>query len=143
MNIQKIIKDLAIKYFSFNKRIPRKQYIFVTIIMSISLILIDSLRDFYKESSQFAITVVIYTVYLFIALVGISNHIRRLHDINFSGWWLLFSILIAIFIPLGQVLQLIFVIIIALLPGTKGPNKYGPDPLERDKVSELMMQSKP
>jgi uncharacterized membrane protein YhaH (DUF805 family) len=44
--------------------------------------------------------------------------VRRLHDIDRSTWWVLLSL-----IPfLGAVVLLVFFI----LPGTPGPNRYGP-----------------
>lgn len=43
--------------------------------------------------------------------------IKRLHDLNASGWWALAGI-----IPL---LNLIMFFFLALYPGTKGPNQYG------------------
>lgn len=56
---------------------------------------------------------------------------QRLRDINISGWWAL------LWIPLNmlQGAYLIAFTISALLvlcaiPGNKGPNKYGPDPLD-------------
>lgn len=46
--------------------------------------------------------------------------IRRLHDSEHSGWWLL-----VLLIPvIGTVIYFYFMI----LPGTSGPNKYGFDP---------------
>ena len=46
--------------------------------------------------------------------------VRRLHDTNRSGWWILIGL-----IPLiGGLVLLVFY----LLPGTTGPNKFGPDP---------------
>ena len=45
---------------------------------------------------------------------------RRLHDIGMTGWWLLLALAIIIgWIPLLTML---------LLPGTPGPNRYGPAP---------------
>lgn len=45
---------------------------------------------------------------------------RRLHDTDKSAWWMLIS-----FIPLvGGIVLLIFTV----MEGTKGTNKYGPDP---------------
>ncbi len=53
---------------------------------------------------------------------AITVTIRRLHDINRTGWWIL-----AIFIPaIGGLLLLLF----ALLPGTQGMNDYGDEPDE-------------
>lgn len=50
--------------------------------------------------------------------------IRRLHDLNRSGWWFLI-----ILIPYVNFLLLIAALFIK---GTKGPNKYGPDPLQAE-----------
>ncbi|CAN5135691.1 DUF805 domain-containing protein [soil metagenome] len=48
--------------------------------------------------------------------------VRRLHDSDRSGWWLLIS-----FIPfLGGLVLLIFLI----MGGTRGANRFGPDPVE-------------
>jgi uncharacterized membrane protein YhaH (DUF805 family) len=46
--------------------------------------------------------------------------VRRLHDIDRSGWWIL-----AYLIPLiGRILMLVF----NVLDGTPGDNRYGPNP---------------
>jgi uncharacterized membrane protein YhaH (DUF805 family) len=51
----------------------------------------------------------------------ISSSVTRLHDRDHSAWWLLFGL-----IPLvGGILLLVQ---IGFLPGTEGPNKYGPPP---------------
>lgn len=50
--------------------------------------------------------------------------VRRLHDQDKSGWMILLSL-----IPfIGGLILLVFM----LLPGTAGPNRFGPDPLEMD-----------
>jgi len=46
--------------------------------------------------------------------------VRRLHDINRSGWWMLIQ-----FTGVGIPLLVIF----QLWRGKKGPNRFGPDPL--------------
>ena len=48
--------------------------------------------------------------------------VRRLHDLNRSGWFLLIAL-----IPL---VNIIFAFYIWLMPGTVGYNKYGEDPLQ-------------
>ena len=51
---------------------------------------------------------------------GLAVTVRRLHDIDKSGWWYFIS-----FVPLvGPITILIFL----LTEGTTGDNKYGPDP---------------
>lgn len=48
--------------------------------------------------------------------------VRRLHDTDRSGWWLLIAL-----IPLiGGIVLLVFMV----SGGTRGPNRFGPDPVE-------------
>jgi len=57
---------------------------------------------------------------------GIAIAVRRLHDRNMSGWFLLLGLLCII--PfIGFIVAIGFIVVFAL-PGTVGPNKFGPDP---------------
>lgn len=51
---------------------------------------------------------------------GIAVAVRRLHDQDKSGWWLL----IALVPIIGAIALLVFY----FLEGTKGDNRFGPDP---------------
>ncbi|MCL2862595.1 MAG: DUF805 domain-containing protein [Methanimicrococcus sp.] len=56
--------------------------------------------------------------------------IKRLHDLDKSGWYLL--ILFGILVPLiGKFIVLALVLYLLLANGTKGENRFGPDPLGR------------
>lgn len=61
----------------------------------------------------------------FAASVGhVMLDVRRLHDLNKSGWfWLL------LFVPL---INIIFMFYMWLAPGTAGYNNYGEDPLANE-----------
>ena len=54
---------------------------------------------------------------LFVPSLAVA--VRRLHDQDKSGWWLLIS-----FIPFGGIVLIVFY----CLEGTPGPNQFGPDP---------------
>ena len=58
-------------------------------------------------------------VSLALSLLSLAMSVRRLHDTNKSGWWLLLSLTIIGCIPL-----LIFMI----QEGDAGDNQYGPNP---------------
>ena len=63
--------------------------------------------------------VVIYAAVILVSAVyGFSLYIRRLHDLNQSGWWSLLM-----FVPL---LNLGLMIYLLFFPGTKGSNRFGP-----------------
>jgi uncharacterized membrane protein YhaH (DUF805 family) len=51
---------------------------------------------------------------------GIAVGIRRLHDTDRSGWWLL--------IALVPIIGAIVLIVFFVTDGTRGPNRFGPDP---------------
>jgi uncharacterized membrane protein YhaH (DUF805 family) len=59
---------------------------------------------------------------LAILIPYIAVAVRRLHDTDRSGWWLL----IVFFPIIGSIVLLIFFI----MGGTRGPNRFGPDPVE-------------
>ncbi|MEM6554412.1 MAG: DUF805 domain-containing protein [Pseudomonadota bacterium] len=64
---------------------------------------------------------------LAILIPGIALGVRRFHDLDQTGWLVLvFAILAAI--PLLGFLSMIAQLIWFAMPGTTGPNKYGPDP---------------
>jgi uncharacterized membrane protein YhaH (DUF805 family) len=58
-----------------------------------------------------------------IAVPTLSCTVRRLHDRNTVGWWAAI-----IYMP---AINLIWALIVLTREGTKGPNRFGPDPLER------------
>jgi uncharacterized membrane protein YhaH (DUF805 family) len=58
---------------------------------------------------------------------SIAVGVRRLHDRGLSGWWYL-GVIIASMIPVIGFLAGIAFLVLMVLPGTPGPNKYGPDP---------------
>ena len=63
---------------------------------------------------------ILYVGYALAVIVpSIAVAIRRLHDTNKSGWWLLIGI-----IPFGGIVLLVFYI----LEGTAGPNDHGAGP---------------
>lgn len=52
---------------------------------------------------------------------GLAVAVRRLHDLDKSGWWLLLAL-----VPMLGILVLI---IFWTVEGTRGANRFGPDPL--------------
>jgi uncharacterized membrane protein YhaH (DUF805 family) len=91
--------------------------------------------------------------YIPMIYVGVVNAIKRLHDRNKSGWWVLLFYGAPLVLPLVAalvdggtdtsvgllLLQLVSLIIsvwalveLGCLKGTIGQNKYGPDPLAPD-----------
>ena len=65
------------------------------------------------------ITIIFWLYMLAIAVPGIALGIRRLHDTDKSGWFMLLCLM-----GIGAIIVLVF----CAAEGTAGDNKYGPDP---------------
>ncbi len=54
-------------------------------------------------------------------LPSIAVFVRRMHDVNRSGWWYFFALV--------PVIGIVMLLIWCCTRGTAGQNRYGPDPL--------------
>tara|TARA_B100000989_G_scaffold211757_1_gene160774 strand:- start:3351 stop:3728 length:378 start_codon:yes stop_codon:yes gene_type:complete len=102
------------KYFVFDGRASRSEYWWFQLIVSPSYYISTYIEN---EFAYFFLGITLFTL-----IPAISAGVRRLHDTNRSGFFLLIS-----FIPfIGGLILLFFFI----TEGTKGKNKFGPDPLK-------------
>lgn len=119
------------QYVDFSGRARRTEYWMFTLFNTIILIVlgfIDRALGFGSFSSSTSNGVAfsagigllggLYSLAVLLPSLGVS--VRRLHDTNRSGWWLLIGL-----IPLvGAIVLLVFFV----LEGTRGPNRHGVDP---------------
>lgn len=107
--------DVVKKYAEFSGRARRKEYwMFFLFNSIISLVL--ALIDF--ALSTYPIITSIYVLALFLPNLGLV--VRRLHDTDRSGWWILIGL-----VPIvGGIVMLVF----SVLEGQPHDNKYGPNP---------------
>jgi len=107
-------------YVGFDGRARRREYwmfTLFTVIVTIALAIVDSIGGLMTDSGM-GVLGMLYALGVLLPSIAVS--VRRLHDINKSGWWLLL-----IFIPLiGGLVLLVF----AVMEGTRGDNRFGPDP---------------
>jgi uncharacterized membrane protein YhaH (DUF805 family) len=100
--------------------------------------------------SLMGIGVIALIVLLWWALLipSLAVGVRRLHDIDRSGWWLMLgygpwiageiiasaaqSETLAAIFSLGSLIGFLVLLVFAVLPGTPGPNRFGPDPKGED-----------
>ena len=142
-----LIRMPFLRCFDYKGRSRRAEYwLFVLLFTLISLI--DGLFEFIFYRPIF-IDFLMLGVYFCIMMIHIPLTTRRLHDVNFSGWWQLIFVLLAYVYFIGhgnyindnQTATLFFPIFIlamlgqgflmfcSLMKGVPGSNKYGGDPL--------------
>lgn len=121
-------------YFDFSGRARRKEYWYFTLLHTameiVGVLLIAGLsKDRPAIGTAFEILVILYILASIIPSIAVT--VRRLHDIDKSGWWYFIC-----FIPFVGPFWALF---LALTDGTDGPNQYGPDP----KAAQAKMQLLP
>ena len=117
------------KYAEFSGRARRSEFWLFTLFIVIAEIvyfgILGAVGGFSSTQSApsglaMAVMGLFSLLFLGILIPSLAVTFRRLHDTDRSAWWLLIS-----FIPgIGGLVLFIFY----LLPGTNGPNKFGPDP---------------
>lgn len=123
------------QYADFNGRARRKElwiYILILIIIFLIAAMLDNiLGTTFKIAGQSAGYGIFYLlVGLATLLPSIAVEVRRLHDINKSGWYLLIG-----FIPLiGAIILLIWFV----KDGDKGVNQYGAEPKNESEPEDLI-----
>lgn len=73
----------------------------------------------------FGLLILLY--FLVILIPSIAVTVRRLHDRDMSGWWYL-GFFVGGLLPFVGFLFSIALLVLMLLPGTTGPNRFGEDP---------------
>lgn len=138
------------KIFNWHDRAPRSEYwwfVLFVILASIGLGLLVS-----AIGIELGVWLII-AFFLYTFWAGLMVGIRRLHDKNMRGWWLLLwfavqfvcsvvnqmmlyssyynsnaTMVMGVVGLISFVVQIIFIVIFASR-GTVGPNRFGPDPL--------------
>ncbi len=154
--------SLTTLLFTYTGRINRAKYwLAVAIYLAITVLLIgiglimfgDSLLAVSDEETDeivagvlsrgIGFTLIVLVVYIPMVVSGFMVGIKRLHDRDKSGWWLLvFYVLPGVLSTIGESLAAGWIFSLAsfavsiwalvelgFLRGTAGPNRYGPDPL--------------
>jgi uncharacterized membrane protein YhaH (DUF805 family) len=145
------------RYADFSGRAPRAEYWWFWLGYVVLTVLLQTLT---RISSVLAILGLFY-LGLIIPMIAVG--VRRLHDTNRTGWWLLapavpYAIGIALLIPnlmsgqgpsfgsgfgaavvfmLVAIALALVVFVFNLLPGTRGPNRFGPDPYDEENFEEV------
>ena len=112
----KVLKN----YANFSGRARRKEYwmfFLINIIISIIIGIVDGLLGLEFSPDQ-GILGTIYSLGLIVPSIAVA--VRRMHDVNKSGWFCL--------IP-------IYNFVLAVTEGDNGSNKYGPDPKNENSLS--------
>ena len=133
MNFTDAVKAYFLKWNDFRSRSSRSEYWWATLFVTLAsfpvgfiigfVIAILSLTAGFSETTmEIVVGIVMLPIQIFIIIASTCLVIRRLHDVDKSGWWYLIIFTIIGIIPL---------LIWYCSKGTDGDNRFGKDPLEQ------------
>jgi uncharacterized membrane protein YhaH (DUF805 family) len=112
-------------FLNFQGRLNRQPFWIATLVLwllSMGATFVTSILF----GSQSAVTTFVQAVVALVLLIpSLAVAVKRYHDRDKSGWWILI-----VFIPIIGLIW--YIVELGFLPGTPGPNRYGPDPLGAD-----------
>ena len=118
MNFVEAIKSGFHNYVNFSGRAVRSEYWYWTL-FSILVAIVSTLLDLvlFPRVEMSPINTI---AELALLLPSLAVAVRRLHDLDRTGWWLLI-----ILTGIGAIVLLVWF----CMRGTVGANRFGPDPL--------------
>ena len=78
------------------------------------------------------IGVILFSSFVVTLPPSISLTVRRLHDINLSGWFTLYMLIMLIPV-IGEAIAIIISIVIGVVQGSAESNKFGENPVISNK----------
>ena len=121
-----IIEAFTKNYVNFKGRARRKEYWGFTLFYALIFAILGA----------FAFTgigVILFLVVFVVTLPpSISLTVRRLHDINLSGWFTLYMLIMLIPV-IGEAIAIIISIVIGVVQGSAKSNKFGENPIISNK----------
>jgi uncharacterized membrane protein YhaH (DUF805 family) len=118
MNFFEAIASGFRNYVNFSGRAARSEYwywVLFVILASMALAILDRGLFPFSDMSPLHSVFSLLTI-----LPGLAVGVRRLHDIDRTGWWLLLVL---------TIVGIVVLIYWACVKGTPGPNRFGADPL--------------
>jgi uncharacterized membrane protein YhaH (DUF805 family) len=109
------------KYMDFSGRAPRAEYwwfVLFVIIGEVIAMIVDSIIGTGQMFGPYGLVLCLFLLAVIVPSLAVG--VRRLHDTDRPGWWLLIGLIPII----GAIVLLVFFV----TEGTKGDNQYGPDP---------------
>ena len=115
-------KNYFLKWDDFSTRISRSEFWWGNLGVTITSIIVNFALVFLSDLvGFFSVAVLSVPFQIFVLIASTALAVRRLHDINKSGWWLL------IYLTIVGILLLFYW---ACSKGDADENVFGPDPLD-------------
>jgi uncharacterized membrane protein YhaH (DUF805 family) len=116
MDFGEAIRSGFQNYATFRGRASRSEFWFWTlfaVLLTVAAGMVDAVLFPDHNLAGLAVSLLLF-------IPGLTIGVRRLHDLDRTGWWILIGL---------TGIGLILLIVWSCMQGTAGPNRFGPDPL--------------
>lgn len=119
-----------LEVFSIEGRIGRLRYLAWSLVLMLAALALLGVASMGLAISEIVGSVLIALVGIGMAVVSVQIGVQRLHDIGWSGWlWL---------INLVPIVGGVFALLLLIIPGTTGANRYGPPAPPNSRAVKLL-----
>lgn len=122
MDFGEAIRSGFQNYATFRGRASRSEFWFWTlfaVLLTVAAGMVDAVLFPGSNLAGLAVALLLF-------IPGLTIGVRRLHDLDRTGWWILIG-----FTGIGLILLIVW----SCMQGTAGPNRFGPDPLAGSTVA--------
>ena len=134
MSFVEAVKQYFIRWNDFNTRSSRSEYWWATLFATFAPSLFGfavgffigftfSYAGFSEDVTMTIVGIAAFAMQIFFIIASTALVVRRLHDVDKSGWWYLI-----IFTIIGMIPLLIWF----CTKGSEGSNRFGQDPLKQN-----------
>jgi uncharacterized membrane protein YhaH (DUF805 family) len=122
MSFVTAVKSVLSQYVGFTGRARRSEYwwfaLFTVLVSIVASVLDNALGLTFMDGSSNGFIGLVVSLALLLPTLAVA--VRRLHDTDKTGWWLL--------IGLVPIVGAIVLIVFFVIDGTPGANRFGPSP---------------
>ena len=128
MNFIGSTKSYFVNWLDFQTRSSRSEYWWGYLGGTIVGLLVGIGCKFITEMLDWSLETLVLPLLIYLFIAGLSLAVRRLHDSDKTGWWLLISFSLVGLAPL---------LYWYCKKGDEGENRFGPNPLEDIQAGSL------
>ena len=119
-----------LKAFTTDGRIGRLRYLAWSMVLMLACLPLFGIAGGFFAASEILGGLLMVVVVIAVAVVGIMFGVQRLHDIGWSGWLLL--------VTLVPIVGGVFSLLMFIIPGSTAANRFGPPPPPNSRAVKIL-----
>ena len=121
-------------FLSLNGRISRQEYWLGYLGIFVITLILRRRHEAAILHGESGVVLLLAVLVMILMWPMTTVYVKRLHDFNVSGWWLLIPTAVAAITGIAgtdpsNLIFSAFIVVTGLIPGSRGSNRFGADPV--------------